>query len=158
MKNLRDARYISSELAGLQGDKLRGKQARLQELLNAADLQQQAMESDREASGTPRNNCLVVAGRDKSQAQQASSPNQGQAEHSRSNRAPGKTVETTAPSTLATIAGSLEIWLWSPASHAIPLGLMWRSQHATKLWCMLRQLPEPGMALKDTRRHARMWA
>jgi hypothetical protein len=48
------------------------------------------MERDREASGTRRNNCIIVAGRDKSQVQQASSPNQGRAEHSRSNRAPGK--------------------------------------------------------------------
>jgi hypothetical protein len=39
-KNLCVARYISSELAGLQGDDLQEKQARLQELLNAADLQQ----------------------------------------------------------------------------------------------------------------------
>jgi hypothetical protein len=38
-KNLRAAHYITSELAGLQGDDLREKQARLQELLNAADLQ-----------------------------------------------------------------------------------------------------------------------
>jgi hypothetical protein len=37
-KNLRAARYITSELAGLQGDDLRGKQARLQELLDTADL------------------------------------------------------------------------------------------------------------------------
>jgi hypothetical protein len=79
-----------SELAGLQGDDLREKQARLQELLDAADLQHQAMEPDKEASGTRRNNCIIVAGRDKSQAQQASSPNQGQAEHSQSNRAPDK--------------------------------------------------------------------
>jgi hypothetical protein len=88
--NLRAARYISSELAGLQGEELREKQARLQELLNTTDLQQQAMEPDREASGTQRDNCLAIAGRNKSQAQQASSPNQGRAEHSRSNRAPGK--------------------------------------------------------------------
>jgi hypothetical protein len=82
MKNLRVARYISSDLAGLQGEELREKQAWLQELLNTADLQQQAMEPDGEASGTRCNNCLIVAGRNKSQAQQASSPNQGRAEHS----------------------------------------------------------------------------
>jgi hypothetical protein len=51
-KNLRVARYISSEMAGLQGEELREKQARLQELLNIADLQQQAMEPDGEVSGT----------------------------------------------------------------------------------------------------------
>jgi hypothetical protein len=51
-KNLRAARYISSDLAGLQGDELRENQARLQELLNATNLQQQAMEPDGEASGT----------------------------------------------------------------------------------------------------------
>jgi hypothetical protein len=89
-KHLRATRYITSELAGLQGEDLREKQARLQELLDAADLQQQAMEPDGEASGTRRNNYIVIAGHDKSQAQQASSPNQGQVEHSRSNRAPGK--------------------------------------------------------------------
>jgi hypothetical protein len=89
-KNLRAARYITSELAGLQGEDLQEKQARLQELLDAADLQQQAMEPDEEASGTRHDNHIVVAGRNKSQAQQASSPNQGQVEHSRSNRAPGK--------------------------------------------------------------------
>jgi hypothetical protein len=33
-------RYITSELAGLQGEDLREKQAQLQELLDAADLQQ----------------------------------------------------------------------------------------------------------------------
>jgi hypothetical protein len=37
-KNLRDARYITSELAGLQGEELREKQARLQEFLNTADV------------------------------------------------------------------------------------------------------------------------
>jgi hypothetical protein len=37
-KNLRAACYITSELAGLQGEDLREKQARLQELLDAADL------------------------------------------------------------------------------------------------------------------------
>jgi hypothetical protein len=51
-KNLCSARYISSKLASLQGQELQEKQARLQELLNTADLQQQAMEPDREASGT----------------------------------------------------------------------------------------------------------
>jgi hypothetical protein len=88
-KNLHVVRYITSELAGLQGDDLWEKQARLQELLDTADLQQQAMEPNGEASGTGRNNCLVVAGQDKSRAQ-ASSPNQARVEHSRSNRAPGK--------------------------------------------------------------------
>jgi hypothetical protein len=53
---------------------LREKQARLQELLDAANLQQQEMEPDGEVSGTRRNNCLVVDEQDKSQAQ-ASSPN-----------------------------------------------------------------------------------
>jgi hypothetical protein len=51
-KNLRAARYITSELDGLQGEDLQEKQARIQELLNAADLQQQAMEPRGEASGT----------------------------------------------------------------------------------------------------------
>jgi hypothetical protein len=51
-KNLHAACYITSELDGLQGEDLREKQARIQELLNAADLQQQAMEPHGEASGT----------------------------------------------------------------------------------------------------------
>jgi hypothetical protein len=38
-KNLRAACYITSELDGLQGEDLREKQARIQELLDAADLQ-----------------------------------------------------------------------------------------------------------------------
>jgi hypothetical protein len=88
-KNLRAARYITSELDGLQGEDLREKQARIQELLDAADLQQQAMEPYGEASGTRHNNRIAVAGQNKSQGQ-ASSPNHGPAEHSRSNRAPGK--------------------------------------------------------------------
>jgi hypothetical protein len=69
---------------------MREKQARLQELLNTTDLQQQTMEPDGESSGMRHDNCLVVAGQNKPQAQQASSPNQCRVEHSRSNRAPGK--------------------------------------------------------------------
>jgi hypothetical protein len=88
-KNLRAARYITSELDGLQGEYLREKQARIQELLDAADLQQQAMEPCGEASGTRYENRIVVAGQNKSQGQ-ASSPNHCPVEHSRSNRAPGK--------------------------------------------------------------------
>jgi hypothetical protein len=38
-KNLHAARYITSELDGLQGEDFREKQARIQELLDAADLQ-----------------------------------------------------------------------------------------------------------------------
>jgi hypothetical protein len=51
-KNLRAARYITSELDGLQGKDLREKQVRIQELLNAVDLQHQAMEPHGEVSGT----------------------------------------------------------------------------------------------------------
>jgi hypothetical protein len=89
MKNLRAVRYITSELDGLQGEDLREKQARIQELLDAADLQQQAMEPRGEVSGTWHNNRIIVAGQNKSQGQ-ASSPNHGPVEHSRSNRVPGK--------------------------------------------------------------------
>jgi hypothetical protein len=89
MKNLHAARYITSELDGLQGEDLREKQARIQELLDAADLQQQAMDPRGEASGTRCENRIVVAGQNKSHGE-ASSPNHGPAEHSRSNRAPGK--------------------------------------------------------------------
>jgi hypothetical protein len=63
---------------------LREKQARLQELLDTADLQQQAMEPHGEASGTRHDDRIVVAIQNKSQAQ-ASSPNHSPAEHSRSN-------------------------------------------------------------------------
>jgi hypothetical protein len=90
-KNLRAARYITSELDGLQGEDLREKQARIQELLDVADLQQQAMEPRGEVSGMQYENRIVVAGQNKSQGQ-ASSPNHGPAEHSRSNRAPGKSA------------------------------------------------------------------
>jgi hypothetical protein len=76
-KNLRAACYITSELAELQGEDPREKQARLQELLDAADLQQQAMELNGEAIGTRHKNRIIVAGQNKSQAQQASSPNHG---------------------------------------------------------------------------------
>jgi hypothetical protein len=89
-KNLRAVRCVTSELARLQGEDLREKQAWLQELLDAADLQQQAMEPNGEASGTRHENRIVVVGQNKSQAQQASSPNHGPAEHNQSNRAPGK--------------------------------------------------------------------
>jgi hypothetical protein len=37
--------------------------------------------------------------------------------------------EITAPSILATTAGSPETWPRLPASHAITLGQMWRSRH-----------------------------
>jgi hypothetical protein len=83
-KNLRAAHYITSELDGLQVEDLREKQARIQELLDTADLQQQAMEPRGEASRTRYKNRIVVAGQNKSQGQ-ASSPNHGPAEHSRSN-------------------------------------------------------------------------
>jgi hypothetical protein len=76
-KNLRAARYITSELGGLQGKELQEKKAWLQELLNTDDLQQQAMEPDGEASGMWRDHCLVAASQNKPQAQQDSSPNQG---------------------------------------------------------------------------------
>jgi hypothetical protein len=68
-KNLHAARYITSELAGLQGEDLREKQARLQEILDAADLQQQAMEPHGEASGTQHDNHIIVASQNKSRAQ-----------------------------------------------------------------------------------------
>jgi hypothetical protein len=43
------------------------------------------MEPEGEASGTRHDHCLVVAGQNKPHAQQASSSNQGRAEHSRTN-------------------------------------------------------------------------
>jgi hypothetical protein len=84
MKNLHAAHYITSELDGLQGEDLREKQAQIQELLDATDLQQQVMDPRGEASGTQCENRIVVAGPNKSHGE-ASSPNHGPAEHSRSN-------------------------------------------------------------------------
>jgi hypothetical protein len=66
-KNLHAVRYITSKLDGLQGEDLREKQAQIQELLDAADLQQQAMEPCGEASGTWHDNRIIVAGQNKSQ-------------------------------------------------------------------------------------------
>jgi hypothetical protein len=66
MKNLHAARYITSELDGLQGKDLREKQARIQELLDAADMQQQAMEPRGEASGTRYENHIIIADKNKS--------------------------------------------------------------------------------------------
>jgi hypothetical protein len=51
-KNLRAVRYITSELDGLQGEDFWEKQGQMLELLNTADLQQQAMEPRREVSST----------------------------------------------------------------------------------------------------------
>jgi hypothetical protein len=65
-------------------------------------------------------------------------------------------VETTAPSTLATTAGSPEIRLWSPASHAISLGQTQRSCYAANLWRKLRRPLEPARELKATSRPAHM--
>jgi hypothetical protein len=63
---------------------------------------------------------------------------------------PAKAVETIAPSILATIAGSPEIRLRSPASHAIPLGQMRWSQHAASPRRKRRRLQEPAKAPKVT--------
>jgi hypothetical protein len=76
--------YITSELDGMQGKDLREKQAWIQELLDVADLQQQAMEPCGEASGTRHDNRIIVVGQNKSQGQ-ALSPNHGPVEHSQSN-------------------------------------------------------------------------
>jgi hypothetical protein len=65
-KNLCVVCYITSELAGLHGDDLWEKQARLQELLDAADLEQQEMQPDGEVSGTQNENHLVIADQAKS--------------------------------------------------------------------------------------------
>jgi hypothetical protein len=67
MKNLRAARYITSELDGLQGKDLREKKAQIQELLDAADLQQHVMEPHGEASSTRHDNHIIIAGQNKSQ-------------------------------------------------------------------------------------------
>jgi hypothetical protein len=66
-----------------------------------------------------------------------------------------KAVEITAPSTLATTAGSLEIRLWSPASRVTLLGRMrwsWRTANLRRQPSRLRQ---PAKALKVTSQLAR---
>jgi hypothetical protein len=152
-KNLRAARYITSELAGLQGEDLREKQARLQELLDAADLQQQAMEPNGEASGTRHDNRIIVAGQ-KSHKRRLCHPIMARWSTAGATELPAKAVETIAPSTLATTAGSPEIRLRSPASRAIPLGQMRRSRHAASPRRKRRRLQEPTKAPKVTRRPA----
>jgi hypothetical protein len=57
-------------------------------------------------------------------------------------------VEITAPSTLATTTGSLEIQLRSPASRVTLLGWMRWSQHTASLRRQLSRLREPAKALK----------
>jgi hypothetical protein len=68
---------------------------------------------------------------------------------------PARAVETIAPITLATTAGSPETRLRSPASRAIPLGQMQRSRHAASLWHTRHRLQEPAKAPKVTSRPAR---
>jgi hypothetical protein len=154
MKNLCATRYITSELDRLQGEDLREKQAQIQELLDAADLQQQAMEPCGEASGTQGENCIVVAGQNKSHGE-ASSPNHGPAEHSRSNRAPGRSGGTTIPSTLATTTGSPEIPPRLPESRVTLLGRTWWNWHAASLWRQPSRLRKLAKVLKVIIRLAR---
>jgi hypothetical protein len=59
-----------------------------------------------------------------------------------------KAVEITAPSTLATTTGSLEIRLWSPASHVTLLGWTRWSRRVANLWRQLSWLSKPAKALK----------
>jgi hypothetical protein len=59
-------RYITSELDELQGEDLQEKQARIQELLNAANLQQQAIEPRGEVNGTRYENRIIMASQNKS--------------------------------------------------------------------------------------------
>jgi hypothetical protein len=64
-------------------------------------------------------------------------------------------VETIAPSILATIAGSPEIQLRSPASCAITLVQMWWSRHAANLRRKWHRLLQPAKAPKGTIRLTR---
>jgi hypothetical protein len=155
MKNLHVARYITSELAKLQGDDLREKQVWLQELLDATDLQQQEMGLDGEASGTRRNNCLIVAGQDKSQAQ-ASSPNLGRAEHSQSNRAPSKSGENHRTKHFGHHSRQPRDPAAVIASHVALPSLTQRNRHTAEPWRTPRRLLEPGVELKATSRPACM--
>jgi hypothetical protein len=59
-----------------------------------------------------------------------------------------KAVETIAPSTLATTAGSPEIRLRSPASRAITLGQTQQSWHAASPHRKRHRLQEPAKAPK----------
>jgi hypothetical protein len=63
-------------------------------------------------------------------------------------------VEITAPSILATTAGSLETRPRSPASRAITLGRMWRSRHTASMRHEKRWLQEPAKAPKAPSRLA----
>jgi hypothetical protein len=67
-----------------------------------------------------------------------------------------RAVETIAPSTLATTAGSLEIRPRSPASRAITLSEMQRSRHAASLQRKRRRLLEPAKVPKVPSQPARM--
>jgi hypothetical protein len=67
-----------------------------------------------------------------------------------------KAVETTAPSTLATTAGSLEIPPQSPASRATLLGWTWWTRRAASLWRQPSRLRELARALRVIIRLARM--
>jgi hypothetical protein len=59
-----------------------------------------------------------------------------------------KAVEITAPSTLATTTGNLEIRLWSPASRVTLLGRTRWSRRTASLRRMLSRLREPAKPLK----------
>jgi hypothetical protein len=65
-------------------------------------------------------------------------------------------VEITAPSSPATIAGNLTIWLRSQASHATCLSLMLWSWYGARPWHRPRQFLEPGTTLKVPSQLARM--
>jgi hypothetical protein len=66
-----------------------------------------------------------------------------------------KAVEITAPSTLATTTGSLEIRLRSPASRVTFLGRMRWSRRAASLRCQPSRLREPTEALQVVSQLAR---
>jgi hypothetical protein len=100
---------------------LREKQARIQELLDAANLQQQAMEPRGEASGTRYDNRIVVPAKT-SRRDKLRPPTMARRSTAGAIELLAKAVETIAPSILATTTGSPEIRLRSPASRVIPLG------------------------------------
>jgi hypothetical protein len=113
------------------------------------------MEPRGEASGTRDENRIVVAGQNKSHGQ-ASSPNHGPAEHSRSNRAPGKSGGNHRTQHSGYRSRQLRDPAVVTSSRATLPGWMWWTRRAASLWRQLSRLRELARALRVTNRLARM--
>jgi hypothetical protein len=145
-KNLRATRYITSELDGLQCDDLREKQARIQELLDAADLQQQAMEPRGEAAPGTTNTSLWPART--SRRDKLCCPTTAQRSTAGATELLAKAGETIAPSILATTTGSPKIRLRSPASCVTLLGQTQQSRRTASLRRKPSRPREPAKVLR----------